>query len=151
MNNNSLYFRENQYGYHITTSDNIDSISKVGLIPSMGKRSMSINEKNKAVFFFRFLIELDNWIKDLYPDNSLDELELLRFNLIGKEAFYKDFFIGDYYLMNPILPNELEILNRVSSSGEKFNINNLVLRQCQEELKWEPLIKNKKLERKKLY
>jgi len=148
-NNNSIYFKENQYGYHITTKDNIDSISKVGLIPSIGKRSLSINEKNKAIFFCRFLIELDNWINDLYPNYNLNELELLRFSLGGKEAFYKDFFIGDYYLLDTISPNELEILNRISSNGETFNIKGLVYKQYKEGLRWEPIIKNNKLERKK--
>lgn len=61
--------------YHITESNNIQSIFEKGLIPSIGERSTLLNEKEKCVYLFGS-IELAedafcNWLSEYIEEDCI--------------------------------------------------------------------------------
>jgi len=61
--------------YHITESNNIQSIFEKGLIPSIGERSILLNEKEKCVYLFGS-IELAedafcNWLSEYIEEDCI--------------------------------------------------------------------------------
>lgn len=73
--------------YHVTLKDNLNSILKDGLIPQIGERSFDIGEKEKVVYLFHSIDDVEeallNWLGDWYTDNyGIDTpLALLEVNL----------------------------------------------------------------------
>lgn len=61
--------------FHYTSKDNLENISKEGLIPNIGENAISI-EKTKKVFFTKgiegTLILMDSWIRGLIMKQSVD-------------------------------------------------------------------------------
>lgn len=100
---------KDHYAFHITTKKNIDSIKSKGLIPSLGVRSQSKDDKERAIYFFDNLYNLYEWIEVLYKNEDLSSLILLRFNLKRKH-FYVHNDGEDFYLLNKIEPTKLEYL-----------------------------------------
>ena len=123
---------KDHYVHHLTTKDKMTDIISKGLIPMIGNRSTSINDNNKAIYFFDDLSLIDAWVEELYSDRNKSELELLRFNLKRKKWFYRDSEIGDYYIKKKIEPSDIEFLKIYSSKGklpiteENIQKNNLV-------------------------
>ena len=64
------------YGYHITYKSYINSILKNGLVPSVGKNSMSVNEQQPLIYFTTFDY-IDTWIERFNLDK--DQIIILKF------------------------------------------------------------------------
>lgn len=65
--------------YHVTRTDAISSIMKDGLIPSIGERSVKLNEK-PSIFLFKSVDDVENammnWLGDEFGDDSVTLLEI---------------------------------------------------------------------------
>ena len=65
--------------YHVTPARNLDSITRHGLVPQVGERSMAAGESSKASYFFPSVEALEhgltNWLGDQFPDE--EQLALL--------------------------------------------------------------------------
>ena len=60
-----------EYGYHITSYENLDSIKELGLIPMVGERSEEIGERHKAVYFYPILLFTPLWVNALYRKEEI--------------------------------------------------------------------------------
>lgn len=60
--------------YHVTPSDNLDSILAKGLIPSIGPRSAELGELEPRIYLFRNLDDVEtaltNWMADAFDENE---------------------------------------------------------------------------------
>jgi len=110
---------EDHFAYHITLKDNINSIIEKGLIPSLGQRSISACDNEKAIYFFDSLLNLNDWMEKLYSDKNKDDLEVLRFNLRGRK-WYLHNGGEDFYLKRKVNIDKLEMLRL-------YDINNNVI------------------------
>lgn len=99
--------KRNTCAFHITTKDNIASISKNGLLPMLGERSLRADETEKRLYFFRSMTELCVWIDSLYLGVDPYELEVLKFNVKGRRV--TDNFI-ESFLRRGVTPDKLEYL-----------------------------------------
>jgi hypothetical protein len=75
--------------WHITPASNLPSIMKSGLVPAIGPRSKSINEKKKAIYAFPDGLSLTdamtNWLDDALGEQHLVVLELI----VSENKIYK--------------------------------------------------------------
>lgn len=59
--------------YHVTPADNLDSIMRVGLRPSIGKRASEYGENEPKVYLFKYRKDVDNallnWLGDEFDDD----------------------------------------------------------------------------------
>ena len=127
---------KDHYVYHITNKDSLDKIRTVGLKPLCGDRSKSVGDIRKAIYFFDSIYSIDNWIEELYKNKDKNTLELLRFNLKRRKWYSQNKEIGDFYLLNPISPERIELLKREDDNGIIHTIDNLVY---QKKLLWIPI------------
>lgn len=118
----TFIWSKDHYVHHLTTRDKIAEIITKGLVPRIGTRSESINDKNKAIYFFDSITLLDDWIEELYKDRNKSDLELLRFNLKNRKWFHRDIDIGDFYLKTRVNPNSIEFLS-IYDDSEKIIIS----------------------------
>ena len=132
-------WHEDHYAYHITHKKYIENIKKEGLQPSCGKRSIEANDTRKAIYFSDTLYLVEQWIEKLYKENNKQELELLKFNIKEKSWYAKDETIGDFYILKPILPENIEILNKYDELNNPYTIDNI---QKQKKLNWDKLKKS---------
>lgn len=131
-------WHEDHIAYHITQKKYIESIKKIGLQPVCGKRSREANDTRKAIYFSDTLYLVEQWIERLYKEKNKYELELLKFNIKEKNWYSKDDEIGDFYLLKPILPENIEILNKYDELENPYTIDKI---QQQKKLKWDKLKK----------
>jgi hypothetical protein len=65
--------------YHVTKSNNIDSIMKNGLMPSVGDRSKKMNER-PSIFLFKSIQDVEdammNWLGDELEDHPATLLKI---------------------------------------------------------------------------
>lgn len=120
---------EDHFVYHITTKENIESIIKHGLIPSLGERSLSKMDINKAIYFFDNINNFQMWAELLYPNIDIKNLELLRFNL-KRRKWYIHNGGEDFYLLNKVPPQKIQYLDDAGQINglHELNWKNLVLR-----------------------
>ena len=59
--------------YHVTPADNLDSIMRVGLRPSIGHRAIACGEDTPMVYLFGHRKDVDNalmnWLGDEFDDD----------------------------------------------------------------------------------
>lgn len=104
----SFVWRNDHYAFHITNTDAIEDIRKEGLKPLCGKRSQSVCDDTKGVFFFDYLGSVSHWIDVLYENKNIYELELLRFNLKNRKWIKQN--DNEFYLPNIVLSERIEYL-----------------------------------------
>ena len=142
----SFVWRNDHYAFHITNTDAIEDIRKEGLKPLCGKRSQSVCDDTKGVFFFDYLGSVSHWIDVLYENKNIYELELLRFNLKNRKWILKN--ENEFYLTNKVKPEKIEYLRILDK--EKNIYLPLKFLDENKELIWyeldnyKPLIKTKK-------
>lgn len=125
--------------YHITETSNIDGIRENGLIPFCGDRSRSVGDTIKAIYFLDYPYNIEEWVDLLFEDSDKNNLELLRFNLKRRKWYMGGCWeYGEFYTMNPVLPNRIDLLKRVDEKGNIYTLDNIVK---QKKLIWEPLQK----------
>lgn len=107
---------EDHFVYHITPKENMGSIIKYGLVPSLGERSLSKGDINKAIYFFDNINNFEMWAELLYPNLDISDLKLLRFNL-KRRKWYIHNGAEDFYLLNKVLPQKIQYLD----DSELFN------------------------------
>ena len=73
-----------------------------------GKRSQSVCDDTKGVFFFDYLGSVSHWIDVLYENKNIYELELLRFNLKNRKWIKQN--DNEFYLPNKVLSERIEYL-----------------------------------------
>lgn len=56
------------YGYHLTTKNSLYGIKKNGLVPKIGRRSYSVREQNKLLYFFLDSKYINYWNETLYKN-----------------------------------------------------------------------------------
>lgn len=88
--------------YHVTKKENLLSILKKGLLPTIGDRSKKLNEQ-PAIFLFKSIDELDtalmNWLGDEFDDN--EELITLKIDIDEKDLIYNEFEVISFNKINP--------------------------------------------------
>ena len=94
---------QDHFAYHITEKQNIDSIIKNGLIPSIGNRSRVAGDEFKAIYFFDEIYSLEEWMDFLYQNQDKDSLEILRFNIKNLKWY---FHRKNEFYITQIIPSE---------------------------------------------
>lgn len=102
-------WHQDHFVYHITEKQNIESIIKYGLIPTIGNRSLLAGDKFKAIFFFDKLYNLEDWMDFLYKNKDKNSLEVLRFNIKRLKGFIHN---GgeEFYIKNHIPAEKIDYL-----------------------------------------
>lgn len=116
ISGSSMIFKEecicyrNCYGYHITEEQNMRSIKELGLKPLCGPRSESVGDIRKAIYFFlpETHYSIYDWINLLYQNKDIQNLKLLRFNLMRRKLYEQCAPIGDFFVLRPISPEKIE-------------------------------------------
>ena len=73
--------------YHVTLTENVESILKNGLIPQIGERSLDFREKEPLVYLFPTEEDMEcavmQWLGDWYEDEYGEDVKLscLKINL----------------------------------------------------------------------
>ena len=111
--------------YHITEKQNIDSIIKHGLIPSLGNRSILAGDNFKAVFFFDNINNIENWMDFLYKNQDKDSLEVLRFN-IKKLKWFIHNNGEEFYIKHKIPITKIDYLEIYNKDYNLISFNNLI-------------------------
>lgn len=101
-------WRKDHYAFHITNIEAMENICIYGLKPLCGKRSISVGDDIKGIFFFDDLYSVLEWIDALYKNKNIYELELLRFNLKNRKWIKYD--ADEFYLPNKVLRERIEYL-----------------------------------------
>lgn len=121
---NEFIWRSDHYAFHLTNKKAIGSISKQGLKPLCGKRSKSVGDDTKGIYFFDCLGSVTDWIEALYENKNIEELELLRFNLKNRKWLKRN--DNEFYLLNKVLPEKIEYLRIYDPEKEMYlPLNNL--------------------------
>ena len=120
-----FFCNEDHTAYHITQKKYIESIKKYGLQPMCGRRSIESQDTIKAIYFSDTLYLVEQWIEQLYKLKNKQELELLKFNIKEKTWYSKDETIGDFFLLKPILPETIELLNKQDENNNSYTIDNI--------------------------
>lgn len=115
---------QDHFVYHITKKDNIDSILKFGLIPSLGERSILAKDQFKAVFFFDNLYNIENWMNFLYKNKDKDSLEVLRFN-IKKLKWFIHNGGEEFYIKQKVPIENIDYLELYNNNSDIISFNNL--------------------------
>lgn len=67
--------------YHVSLKSNLKSIMENGLIPQIGERSIEIGEKEKAVYLFPTIHDMEcalgQWLGDWYNDEYGEDIPLM--------------------------------------------------------------------------
>lgn len=114
-------WNEDHYAYHLTHKHNINKIVTEGLIPMCKERSKANEDTKEAIYFFDNLKNMFDWSYYLY-NASLQELELLRFNLKGRKWFLHNNG-EDFYLQKQIKPNEIDYLSNLQELESELDLN----------------------------
>lgn len=74
--------------YHVTLKSNLESISKQGLLPAIGERSLSFGEKENQIYFFKDKVSVENallnWLGEYFEDEELIVFEIEEHYVVGK-------------------------------------------------------------------
>lgn len=115
---------QDHFVYHITEKDNIESILKYGLIPSLGERSILAGDQFKAIFFFDEIYHIEEWMDFLYKNKDKDSLEVLRFNIKRLKYFIHNNG-EEFYLKHKIPVEKIDYLNLYNSNSDIISYSNL--------------------------
>jgi hypothetical protein len=131
-----IYFTDDKhYAYHITHKDNMKGIIEKGLLPLCGSRSYSIEDYREVICFFIELHKgsLGFWLYELYlkgnkfdtgaKNTTIQDLELLRFNLKYIKWFVQKARIQDFYTYETISNKELQYLRLYGNNGNQILLN----------------------------
>lgn len=138
-------WRQDHYAYHLTNTNDIKNIRNVGLKPLCGKRSLSIGDNIKGIFFFDYLGSTIDWIDALYPNTKIYELELLRFNLKNRKWIKHN--ENEFYLIHNVHPDKIDYL-RIHDIENNIVLPLSYIIQNNIELEWNNLNEYKPLARK---
>lgn len=76
------------FAYHVTPSENLESILADGLIPAIGLRSADFGETDNAIYLFpdenALNDGLGNWLGECFEDD--EQLAILRVDIEGLET-----------------------------------------------------------------
>ncbi len=146
---NEEIFKENHPAYHLTTMEHMKQITEEGLLPLCGDHCKRVGHTEKGICFFDFFPSWYRWAKNLYPEVPIKDLEMLRFNLKGRTWHARDYALQDYYVLDPVLKEDIEFLQVTTKDGtllsldyNKFDIQGV-------ELNWYPLSAYKVLRKSK--
>ena len=128
---------ENSYVYHLTAKDNLNYISRFGLIPALGDKTRYIGDNRNFVYFSYYIEDVIKWYEKFYTGFSKDDMVLLRFRLNSVKYFCKDFKNGDLYTWCAVPKDKIEYLNNYCESGILYNIDDI---NKQKKLGWRPFI-----------
>ncbi|MDD3397668.1 MAG: hypothetical protein PHR96_03935 [Clostridia bacterium] len=113
-------------GYHITKKSNLYSISKMGLVPKLGRRSASVQDKSALISFTPSLKTIPIWKERLFKNESYDDLVVLVFDLTGIEHTKRYDSAGDFFTKNVISQNKIRVLQLYDkTSGEIVSLKKL--------------------------
>ncbi len=97
--------------YHLTKKENLygeNGIISKGLIPQNGDRSKMINDNRVAISFTNNFYTLKVWWIYLYPNEELDDLCILTFNIEKKDCINTE-NKTEFYTTKQILPEKISI------------------------------------------
>lgn len=131
---------QNRFGYHITEEKNMISIKERGLVPLCGLRSESVGDIRKAVYFFlpESYYSIYDWIEYLYHSKNTENLKLLRFNLMRRKLYEQCAYIGDFYLLKPVLSKEIEYMTIMDSNESLLPLDSELSKI--KKIEWKPII-----------
>lgn len=134
-------------GYHVTEMKKVDKIIEKGLQSKCGKRSKSVGDKEKAIYFTTNLEGSFDWINMLYPYKSIEDIIVLKFNLQNKEVHLKNICVGDFYIKaTQIKPEKIDYLEVVyqDEATSLMNLQKALYKEKDYRLQWRPLLELKK-------
>lgn len=104
-----MRINEIEMAYHVTPTDNVRSILRDGLIPTVGERSSVLSEK-PCVFLFPSRDHAEdavaNWLGDLFEDG---ELSLLQVDISGLP--FENTVDYELQVFATITPDRIKILD----------------------------------------
>ena len=114
-------------GYHITKKSKLYYIQKNGLKPKIGLRSSSIYEFKKRVYFTPQLDSIPIWSKKLYPEENLDDLAILAFDLDSVKHENREDSNGDFFTESVISPENIMLIQffKKNNPREIVSLENL--------------------------
>lgn len=116
---------QDHFVYHITEKQNIDSIIKYGLVPSLGDRSLLVGDKFKAIFFFDELYNIEEWMDFLYKNKDKNSLEVLRFN-IKKLRWFIHNAGEEFYTKSNIPIEKIDYLKLYNKNNRLITFNDMI-------------------------
>lgn len=139
----TIYWYISHAAYHITEKKNILRIQKYGLQPRNGPRCKQINDESKGIFFTDNIYGINSWINWLYNEEKIEELVLLKFDVLHRIVHFKDY--EDYFLSTKVPPNELAYLS-ILKKKTKISLKMLLealYNEKEYQLQWTPLLQYK--------
>ena len=113
------------FAYHITEKQNIDSIIRYGLLPTIGDRSIIAGDNFKAVFFFDNINNIEEWMDFLYKNKDKDSLDVLRFNIKSLKWFIHNNG-EEFYIRHKIPITKIDYLEIYNKESNLISYNNLI-------------------------
>lgn len=114
---------EQKKGYHITLKNNLYNIQKNGLEPRIGRRSNTVDEYTKLLFFSTMLNSILIWKDRLYKNISFDELAILVFDLEGMQYEARYDSAGDFFTKTIISPENIRLLQIVERDAPQNTVS----------------------------
>lgn len=96
--------------YHITEKSNLYTIQKNGLEPRIGRRSNSVDEDYKLVYFTDDLYSIFTWKNRLYNTQSFNDLVILSFDIPNNGYIRRHDNAGDCFISDSISPKNISLI-----------------------------------------
>jgi len=100
--------------YHVTPSENLDSILSKGLIPQKGNRSSKMVDEKSAIYCFPDKTSMEdavmNWLGDEFEED--EPLALLEIDTEGLDGNVTDGADFEIAITTPIPPDRIRVLSR---------------------------------------
>ena len=135
---------ENSYVYHLTAKENLNYISRFGLIPALGDRSRYVGDTRDFVYFSYYIDDVIKWYDKYYKNFKEEDMYMLRFKLSYAKYFLKDFKKEDFYTWCAIPKEKIDILKNYTDSGLIYRIEEI---GYQKKLVWKPFVEEYKRDR----
>lgn len=137
------------YGYHLTTKNNLYGIKKNGLMPKLGRRSYYVREKRKLLYFTLDSKDLNYWKKELYKyfylDNNMpfdDEVVILKF--IIDDIDYVERNAAECITENVVPADKIMVIS-IENPNIEYRLSDLDIDLDIDESKLKALLESKEL------
>lgn len=110
--------------YHITKKSNLYSIQKNGLQPRIGRRSNSVDEYEKSLYFTDNLYSIFTWKKRLYGNEPFENYAILTFDIDDTQYTRRYDSAGDCFIKKTILPENIKLF-QINEKNMQQNTDSL--------------------------
>lgn len=137
------------YGYHLTTKNNLYGIKKNGLMPKLGRRSYSVREKSKLLCFVLDSRYLDFWKDELYTssvleNNMLFDSELVILKFIIDDIDYVKRSHAEYITEDIVQADKVRVIP-IENPNIEYRLSDLDIELNIDESKLKAILETKEL------